>query len=144
MGRKILSVVLILILSTNQDCRNAHCCLYSDCVSRERRANSHGNICSEIQVENSHVIAQQKHLRHMKPTMSRASGGTRMQTSIRSGRGSLLGRKRSTNPFYLLQSHYNSKAVSAERDGALCDMGRCCKKSCIAYPMARGTVKEIC
>lgn len=64
--------------------------------------------------------------------------------SVRSGRGSLLGTKCSTNPFYLLQSHYNLKRRSTEGDGALCDMGRCYRKGFIAYPMAQGTVKEMC
>lgn len=35
--REPLSLVLIFILSTHQHYRNAHCCLYRECVSRERR-----------------------------------------------------------------------------------------------------------
>lgn len=62
--------------------------------------------------------------------------------SSRSGRGSLSGRKCFTNPFYLLQPHYYLKGKSTEGDGTSCDMGRCSKKGCIAYPMTQGLLRK--
>lgn len=59
-----------------------HAAVCTESVSAEKGGNTQGNICSEKQVENSHVIAQQKHLCHTQPTMSRASGGLRTQTSL--------------------------------------------------------------
>lgn len=59
-----------------------HAAVCRESVSAEKGRNTHGNICSGKQVENNHVIVQQKHLRHMQPTMSRTSGRLRTQTSL--------------------------------------------------------------
>lgn len=59
-----------------------HAAVCRESVSSEKGRNTHGNICSWKQVENNHVIVQQKHLRHMQLTMSRASGRLRTLTSV--------------------------------------------------------------